>query len=52
MVAAFTWVPTRIVGDDAMENNALELTRPVEIEASQLNASVRQLLEGWGDGTT
>jgi hypothetical protein len=49
MVAAFTWVPTRIVGDDAMENNALELTRPVEIEASQLNASVGRTIRV-GDG--
>jgi hypothetical protein len=42
MVAAFTRAPTRTVGSHAMENNALKLTRPVEIGASQLNASVRR----------
>jgi hypothetical protein len=40
MVAAFTWGPTRIVGDDGVENHALELRGPSRMESRMLNASV------------
>jgi hypothetical protein len=42
LVAAFTRVPTRTVGGQGMENNAMQLTRPVPSAASQLIASVRR----------